>query len=68
MADDTFEYITTDFMVSIDSGTPSVQPVEYIIELGEQGIPGIQGEQGEPGYSPVVNYTWNNDTIQSLYI
>ena len=64
MADDTFEYITTDFMVSIDSGTPSVQPVEYIIELGEQGIPGIQGEQGEPGYSPVVNYTWDNDTIQ----
>ena len=64
MADDTFEYITTDFMVSIDSGTPSVQPVEYVIELGEQGIPGIQGEQGEPGYSPVVNYTWNNDTIQ----
>jgi len=64
MTDDTFEYITTDFMVSIDSGTPSIQPIEYIIELGEQGIPGVQGEQGEPGYSPVVNYTWNNDTIQ----
>lgn len=37
---------------------------EYIIELNQQGPPGVQGEQGEQGYSPVVSYTVNNDTIQ----
>lgn len=40
------------------------EDAEYIIELNQQGPPGVQGEQGEQGYSPVVSYTVNNDTIQ----
>ena len=37
---------------------------EYIIELGEFGLPGAKGDRGEQGYSPVVSYTTNSDTIQ----
>ena len=37
---------------------------EYIIELGEQGIPGQQGEKGDPGFSPTVTYTGDNTGIQ----
>ena len=37
---------------------------EYIIELNQQGAPGIKGEQGEQGYSPIVDYTSNNNALQ----
>ena len=37
---------------------------EYIIELNQQGAPGVKGEQGEQGYSPVVDYTSDNNALQ----
>lgn len=56
MSDETFEYITTDYMISIESNEQTIQPVEYIVELGQEGIPGKQGEKGDPGFSPTVGY------------
>lgn len=60
MSDETFEYITTDYMISIESNEQTIQPVEYIVELGQEGIPGKQGEKGDPGFSPTVGYNLTN--------
>lgn len=56
MSNETFEYMTTDYMISIESNEQTIQPVEYIVELGQEGIPGKQGEKGDPGFSPTVGY------------
>lgn len=64
MADDTFEYITTDYLVSIDSEAQSEKPIEYIIELGQTGVPGVKGDKGDTGYSPTITYTEDGDGIQ----
>ena len=64
MSDNTFEYITTDYLVQVDETEQSETPIEYIIELGEQGLQGLQGEKGEQGFSPIVGYIWNTNTIQ----
>lgn len=63
MSDETFEYITTDYLIQIDSEDASEPTIEYIVELGEQGLPGIPGEKGEPGFSPSVDYVLNNNTF-----
>lgn len=64
MSDNTFEYITTDYLVQMDETEQTETPIEYIIELGEQGLQGLQGEKGEQGFSPIVGYIWNTNTIQ----
>lgn len=68
MSDNTFEYITTDYLVQVDETEQSETPIEYIIELGEQGLQGLQGEKGEQGFSPIVGYIWNTNTIQFTLI
>jgi len=65
MSDNSFEYITTDYMVSVNPIEDTQSPiVEYIVELGQQGLPGAKGEPGEPGFSPVVTSVIDDDTIR----
>lgn len=62
--ENSYTFVTTDYMVTVESSESKETAVEYIIQLGDVGLPGRQGEQGEPGYSPVVDYIWNTNTIQ----
>lgn len=65
MSDNSFEYITTDYMVSVNPIEDTQSPtVEYIVELGQQGLPGAKGEPGEPGFSPVVTSVIDDNTIR----